>query len=129
MYSTRDPTRVCSGKSSKAWLRALNRLLTHAERRSRERLVAIVLSGDRGLCGAFNTNIMRATERFFVEHRNVQMELIVVGRKARDYFRRRSQPIRREMVQVFRTSISRTPKSSLPMSRPPTQIRKPTAWC
>ena len=71
------------------------------ERRSRERLVAIVLSGDRGLCGAFNTNIIRATERFFVERRNAQVELIVVGRKARDYFRRRSQPIRREMVQVF----------------------------
>ena len=71
------------------------------ERRSRERLVAIVLSGDRGLCGAFNTNIIRATERFFVERRNAQVELVVVGRKARDYFRRRSQPIRREMVQVF----------------------------
>ncbi len=70
-------------------------------RRPQERLVAIVLSGDRGLCGAFNTNIMRATERFLEEHRNEQVELIPVGRKARDYLRRRGRPIRREVVQVF----------------------------
>jgi len=70
-------------------------------RRPQERLVAIVLSGDRGLCGAFNTNIVRATERFLEEHRTEQVELIAVGRKARDYYRRRGRPIRREMVQIF----------------------------
>jgi F-type H+-transporting ATPase subunit gamma len=69
-------------------------------RRPQQRLIAIVLSGDRGLCGAFNTNIVRATERFFEEHVNEQVELITIGRKARDYYRRR-KPIRREMVQVF----------------------------
>lgn len=70
-------------------------------RRPQERLVAIVLSGDRGLCGAFNTNIVRATERFLEEHQAEQVELITVGRKARDYYRRRGRPIRRELVQIF----------------------------
>ena len=70
-------------------------------RRPQERLVAVVLSGDRGLCGAFNTNIVRATERFLAEHPKKQVELIAVGRKARDYYRWRSRPIRREMVQIF----------------------------
>ena len=44
---------------------------------------------------------MRATERFLAEHPKKQVELIAVGRKARDYYRRRSRPIRREMVQIF----------------------------
>ena len=70
-------------------------------RRPPERLLAVVLSGDRGLCGAFNTNIVRATERFLAEHKKEQVELVAVGRKARDYYRRRGRPIRREFVQIF----------------------------
>jgi len=70
-------------------------------RRPPERLLAVVLSGDRGLCGAFNTNIVRATERFLAEHEKQPVELVAVGRKARDYYRRRGRPIRRELVQIF----------------------------
>lgn len=70
-------------------------------RRPQERLVAIVLSGDRGLCGAFNTNIVRATDRFLEEHQDKQVDLVTVGRKVRDYYRRRGRPIRRQLVQIF----------------------------
>src|SRR3972149_3269615 len=53
-------------------------------RRPPERVLALVLSADRGLCGAFNTNVMRASERFLQEHRGQAVELIVVGRRSRD---------------------------------------------
>ncbi|MBI1955473.1 MAG: ATP synthase F1 subunit gamma [Acidobacteria bacterium] len=70
-------------------------------RRTEERILVLVLSGDRGLCGAFNTNVIRATERFLEEHRSQPMELVLIGRKARDYFRRRSTSIHQEFVNIF----------------------------
>ena len=70
-------------------------------RRPPERLLALVLSGDKGLCGAFNTNVCRVTERFLEEHRDQQVELVVIGRKIRDYFRRRRASIAQEYVNIF----------------------------
>ena len=71
------------------------------KRRAEERITAVVLSGDRGLCGAFNTNILRAAERFLAEHRNQQVEIVAVGRKTRDYFRRRNVTLKEEHVGIF----------------------------
>jgi len=70
-------------------------------RRTQERVTALVLSGDRGLCGAFNTNITRATERFLQEHASRHVELVLIGRKGRDYFRRRKVNIRQEYAYIF----------------------------
>jgi F-type H+-transporting ATPase subunit gamma len=69
--------------------------------RPQERLMALVLTGDRGLCGAFNTNIIRAAERFLAEHRQQEVELVLIGRKGRDYFRRRNVKIAQEFVNIF----------------------------
>ena len=57
--------------------------------RPQERITVLVLTGDRGLCGGFNTNILRATERFLAEHFDKQIEVIPIGRKGRDYLKRR----------------------------------------
>lgn len=70
-------------------------------RRPPERLLVLVLSGDRGLCGAFNTNVMRTTERFLEEHPKQAIELVLIGRKARDYFRRKRANVSREFVNLF----------------------------
>ncbi len=59
------------------------------ERRPEERILAIVLTGDRTLCGAFNTNVVRRSFEFFREHRDQKLELIAVGRKGRDALRKR----------------------------------------
>ena len=66
-------------------------------------VVVTVVTSDRGLCGAFNTNILRtatATLKEF-ESRGVQVEVGVVGRKGRDFFRRRGWTVRREVVDIF----------------------------
>lgn len=57
-----------------------------------KKILLIVVTSDRGLCGAFNTNINKFTERFIAENRNRfdKMDFIFVGRKAADYFRRRN---------------------------------------
>jgi F-type H+-transporting ATPase subunit gamma len=61
------------------------------------------VTSDRGLCGAFNTNLIKATERFIMEKKREGKEtlLISIGKKGRDYFRKRAD-IRGERVDVFR---------------------------
>jgi F-type H+-transporting ATPase subunit gamma len=54
-----------------------------------ERTWVVVVSSDKGLCGSFNTNIVRAVEKDLVADRWPEVELAVVGRKASDYFRSR----------------------------------------
>jgi F-type H+-transporting ATPase subunit gamma len=54
-----------------------------------ERTWIVVVSSDKGLCGSFNTNILRAVEKDLEAERWPEVELAVVGRKASDYFRRR----------------------------------------
>jgi len=58
----------------------------------------IVLTSDRGLCGSFNTNIIKATGHFLAEHPGRQISLGLVGRKGRDMLKRRGVPVRFELV-------------------------------
>jgi len=57
----------------------------------------IVIAGDRGLSGAYNSSVLRATERLLDEQRAAGIEsmLVTVGRKARSYFRFRGRPLAR----------------------------------
>jgi len=69
------------------------------------RKLLVVITGDRGLCGAFNSNILRRSVdllRADQGNRDVSLLLLVVGRKARDFYRRRGQvAIRSEYVNFF----------------------------
>jgi F-type H+-transporting ATPase subunit gamma len=72
-------------------------------RRGEERQLLVVVTADKGLCGGFNANILRQAVRFLEEQerhgRKPSLEL--VGRKGRDFFRRRKWPVRAEHVGVF----------------------------
>ena len=61
--------------------------------RQERKLLLVVVTSDRGLCGAFNTNILRRMETFVREKEDdgKEVELLLIGRKARDYVSRRSQ--------------------------------------
>ncbi|MBI5534395.1 MAG: ATP synthase F1 subunit gamma [Deltaproteobacteria bacterium] len=67
-------------------------LLAHRPEKS---VLMLVLTSDRGLCGAFNTNINKRAEREWHSRkdRGQNIQLALVGRKARDYFRRRNGPV------------------------------------
>src|ERR1041384_2679249 len=57
--------------------------------RPEQRILLIVVTGEKGLAGAFNTNIIKAAARFLEEKRDKAVEIIAVGRKGRDFFKRR----------------------------------------
>lgn len=61
------------------------------EERVLERRYVVVVSSDKGLCGSYNSGVLRATERWLEAHDDdgVENVLYVVGRRANDYFKRR----------------------------------------
>ena len=59
----------------------------------------IVITADRGLCGSYNANILRQAQAYLRE--NPGTVLLAVGKKGRDFFKRRKVPIRREWLSVF----------------------------
>lgn len=59
------------------------------DERGDSRYLIVLISADKGLCGAFNTNLMKATQSFLQSNADKQAQMIPVGRKARDFFRRR----------------------------------------
>jgi len=90
-------------------LSVLNSLVTRAEGqthplledRGGERIQVVVITADKGLCGAFNSNIIKAAQNFIGEHRHRQLTLNCVGRKGRDFFRKGSLPLVHEAVNIF----------------------------
>jgi F-type H+-transporting ATPase subunit gamma len=72
------------------------------DRRAPERITMILLTSDRGLAGGFNANIFRVAQRFIAERKQAspparEVALEVIGKKGRDYFRRRKLEIAREI--------------------------------
>ena len=66
---------------------------------ARKRLV--IITADKGLCGAFNSNILRASLAFLREQGETSVTLVVVGKKARDFYRRRQYEVKSEMLGFF----------------------------
>jgi F-type H+-transporting ATPase subunit gamma len=66
-----------------------------------EKILVILITADRGLCGAFNANLIRATEKYLIEPSAKQVSMIAVGRKGRDYFRKRDVRILSDHVNIF----------------------------
>jgi F-type H+-transporting ATPase subunit gamma len=71
--------------------------------REPKRVEVVVFTSDRGLCGAFNMNLIQRAERFLGEEKGKADEIALsfFGRKGRDYFRKRKVNIRREYVNFF----------------------------
>jgi F-type H+-transporting ATPase subunit gamma len=71
--------------------------------RAAGKALLIVVSADRGLCGSFNTNVIKSASTFIVEHPSGEVALALVGRRGRDYFARRGFEVRYEHVNLFAT--------------------------
>jgi len=72
-------------------------------RREPKRVMLVVLTSDRGLAGAFNSNICRAAYRRWkeLEAEGAEVSFGVIGRKGREYFKRRDANIKHDFVGVF----------------------------
>lgn len=68
------------------------------DERGDERYLIVHVSADKGLCGGFNTNINKVAQNFIVENQSKEIEMIAVGRKGRDFFKRRNVNITEEYV-------------------------------
>ena len=66
--------------------------------RGDERYLLVVITADKGLCGAFNTNLLKAAQVFTRENSEKKIEVLAVGRKGRDFFRRRQLTLTTEYV-------------------------------
>jgi F-type H+-transporting ATPase subunit gamma len=71
------------------------------EHREGDRILLVLVTADKGLCGGFNANIIRAAVRFLEDKPRERVALELLGRKGRDYFRRRQYRVRSEQVGVF----------------------------
>ena len=63
------------------------------ERHEGSRAWLMVITSDKGLCGSFNANLLRQTERELRSERWEEVELLTIGRKGADYFKRRQWPV------------------------------------
>jgi len=68
------------------------------EQREGPRRQIVIVTADRGLAGAFNSNVLRRAVEFIRESNTTEVTLVVVGRKARDFFRRRPYTVKRDML-------------------------------
>jgi len=94
-------------------MRVLGRLAARAgdfhhpllDERGDENVVIALVTADKGLCGAFNTNLNKATQQFIREHAGKNVDLVTIGRKGRDFFRRRPVKILREYINVTARTV------------------------
>jgi len=66
--------------------------------RGDQRYLLVLITADKGLCGAFNTNLTKAAQQFMRDNADKQIELLAIGRKGRDFFRNRRAVIAAEYV-------------------------------
>jgi F-type H+-transporting ATPase subunit gamma len=69
--------------------------------RPEKRILLLVVTADRGLCGGFNSNLTKAAQNFLRQHQTESVRLFTAGRKGRDFFRRRRAPIVGEYTNFF----------------------------
>jgi F-type H+-transporting ATPase subunit gamma len=67
-----------------------------------KRMELVLVTSDRGLCGSFNANAIKAATAFMLQHRPETLNVLTIGRRGRDFVRRRHLKITAEWVDVFR---------------------------
>jgi len=73
--------------------------------RPEKRIQLLVITADRGLAGAFNSNVLRSALKFIQDHKDTEVQLELIGRKARDFFKKRSKSISGEYSTIFQKVV------------------------
>ncbi len=66
--------------------------------RGDERYLIVLVTADKGLCGGFNANVIKATQSFMKDNSDKSIDMIPVGRKGRDFFKRRHVAFQDEYI-------------------------------
>jgi F-type H+-transporting ATPase subunit gamma len=73
--------------------------------RPERRIQLLVITADRGLAGAFNSNVIRLAQKFTQDHADAEVQLELIGRKGRDFFRRRHARIAGDYSNLFQKAV------------------------
>jgi F-type H+-transporting ATPase subunit gamma len=68
--------------------------------RAEQRILLVLITGDKGLAGAFNSNLIKGAQAFMAERPSATVQLELIGRKGRDFFRKRGASISGEHVNL-----------------------------
>ena len=79
---------------------SMHPLLTVREKRADSRTLVVVITGDKGLCGSFNTNVIKSGATYVADSAEA-CSLGLVGRKGRDFFGRRGFDVFFEQIGIF----------------------------
>jgi F-type H+-transporting ATPase subunit gamma len=71
------------------------------EVRPTQRVLIVAVTADRGLCGSFNTNIIKRVQHQIDDHKDKEISLVCVGRKGFDFFRKQSIHMEEKYIQFF----------------------------
>ena len=85
-------------------------------REEEKKILLIIVTADKGLAGAFNTNVIRAASNAIAERGWQDIELLPLGRKGNDFFKRRSTPLRKQasaLMQAFSLETAREISTSI----------------
>jgi F-type H+-transporting ATPase subunit gamma len=74
-------------------------------RREEKRIQLLVITADRGLAGAFNSNVIRTAAKFIQEKSPAEVHLELIGRKGRDFFRKRHKHVTGEYSTIFQKVV------------------------
>jgi F-type H+-transporting ATPase subunit gamma len=74
-------------------------------KRPEKRIQLLVITADRGLAGAFNSNVIRTAQKFIQEKSGVEVQLELIGRKGRDFFRKRHAHITGDYSTIFQKVV------------------------
>jgi F-type H+-transporting ATPase subunit gamma len=66
--------------------------------REEKRILLVLVTSDKGLAGAFNSNLIKGAQRFIAEHQEASVRMVLAGRKGRDFFRKRGASVVSEHV-------------------------------
>jgi F-type H+-transporting ATPase subunit gamma len=74
-------------------------------KRPEKRVQLLVITADRGLAGAFNSNVIRTANKFIQEKSGVEVQLELIGRKGRDFFRKRHSHVTGDYSTIFQKVV------------------------
>lgn len=77
-------------------------------RREEKRIQVLLITADRGLAGAFNANVIRTAQRFLNDHQDAKIQMELIGRKGRDFFRKRAD-VTGEHTTLFQKPVAYDP--------------------
>ena len=74
-------------------------------KRPEKRIQLLVITADRGLAGAFNSNVIRTAQKFIADNSSAEVQLELIGRKGRDFFRKRHRHITGDYSTIFQKVV------------------------